>query len=1452
MASNNDDIKITLVADTSDVVDGFKDVEKASDKMSKEVTKDGNKIEDALDDVSKSVKDIQSAFKNIDMKSFTNAMNNVQKQAMNFANAISKMLQEAFNIQGNVDIKTTTDSSSGASGSAMGSVMGSVASGGMIGSQIAKALADSLKQTEKPLKEVPKTFEKNMTQSVSNVGKVIDNVIDNLKSFGIGFDDGSSIFSMFENVESIEDFRATVIGTIDDYHESIKGVQARLETNKQIVADLNEQLAIAEQHNKAFGTNVDVSHITQQMQRWVGTIQFQEEMLGNLKNELQDFCRAKYVLELDQVQAELDELFAIYEQAPTKLNAEAIVSQFEKLKTDMDLLGIDTSFLDEMLKQWHEVRTCTRDLDSFSNSMIKSKQSLDGMVSSSRQFVNEQIKLTQSQKQAKTTTEQLSQAQLKQQQTIAQAKNQMKGFAKEVADACKRIKPQLTNLVKKVKEWGKAHLSVSKQIKSANQGLVSSFKGLLTSMLPFMTIMGAFSLLKDSTASAMDSIESGNMFMAVFGKNAQTMNDEIEKLNKSMGLSVGQTRDFTAIVGQMGSAMGLTSEQAMDLSLSMARMAGDISSFYNTDIVQVQEDLRSALSGSYETMDKYGVVLRQSTIEQFAYANGIARTGAELTNAQRAMATTLYIEQALGQANGDMARTMDTPAGRARRLAVAFDQLKVALGNVVLPIWNAVMPGLIALANALTTVFNTIASVINGILGLFGMGLSIGGGGGGLVEDAQSIGTSLSEGLDDASGGSSDVAKDLADGAKSAEKIVSGLMGIDELNVLSSDKGSGGSGGGSGSGGSGGAGGGGSIGDAVGGAYDIVEQGESIFDTINEKAQAFVDGFKEVWSKIALGFEPYKQNILDQWNLLKLNLQTLGQEIVNFFTSCWENGGSDIAIHLGSLAATITETFLGISNVVVEALTDLFKHLNPENNENVQGFINSFDDMILAIKRFIGQFDEWLQVLKDNGGQEFLDNCADIAFILGTTLMDAFTDLIDTITDFLSEDDNKRVKDFGGALEDVSEALKDISKWVQDNIGWLSVLVALITGLVTGMKLAPAVIGAITLAFQGWGWIVGLIETIGSIFSWLWTVVLVPVGNAIMAGLTAIASFFGISVGWVVAIIAGLVAAGVLLWKNWDTIKEKCKELWTKVCDWWDKTWNSICEACQNISKTCKTKWEEIKTIVVDKCKQLWSNIKTKWNEIKTAIITKCQEIWSSVKTKWEEIKTAVIDKCKQLWNDIKTKWGEIKTAIISKCSEIITSVKTKWEEIKTGIKTKIEQIKTNAKTKFGEIKTTIVDKFNELKAPVEKAIGKVWSAIEPIVDKLTGAFDFDWELPKIKLPSISWTTQKSSLFGFEYPKFSISWNAAGGIFDSPTIFNTGNAGLQGVGEAGAEAIIPISNLWKEMNKNFDRQTQALAKMNGNSTTTVVVNLDGKEVARSTVKNMKEMAQLGNLDTSWL
>ena len=82
----------------------------------------------------------------------------------------------------------------------------------------------------------------------------------------------------------------------------------------------------------------------------------------------------------------------------------------------------------------------------------------------------------------------------------------------------------------------------------------------------------------------------------------------------------------------------------------------------------------------------------------------------------------------------------------------------------------------------------------------------------------------------------------------------------------------------------------------------------------------------------------------------------------------------------------------------------------------------------------------------------------------------------------------------------------------------------------------------------------------------------------------------------VIAIIAGVVAAGVLLYRNWDTIKLKAQELWKSITT----TWNSI---KASITQTVNT----IISKVVSSFNSLKSSVEAVWNAIKSAIVTPIQ-----------------------------------------------------------------------------------------------------------------------------------------------------------------------------------------------------------------------------------------------------
>ena len=164
------------------------------------------------------------------------------------------------------------------------------------------------------------------------------------------------------------------------------------------------------------------------------------------------------------------------------------------------------------------------------------------------------------------------------------------------------------------------------------------------------------------------------------------------------------------------------------------------------------------------------------------------------------------------------------------------------------------------------------------------------------------------------------------------------------------------------------------------------------------------------------------------------------------------------------------------------------------------------------------------------------------------------------------------------------------------------------------------------------------------------------------------------------------------------------------------------------------------------------------------------------------------------LWNNNKSfrefwigLWAKIKDA----AGSAISWIKGKFSDFKDALGT--------VRTTFDNIKKTISDKIESARESVRKAI-----------DKIKGFFKFSWSLPKIKIPTFS-LKGKFSLSPPSVPKISIKWNAAGAVFDQPTIFNT-PLGLQGVGERGPEAVAPISVLQGYVADAVRRENEAIVR----------------------------------------
>lgn len=153
------------------------------------------------------------------------------------------------------------------------------------------------------------------------------------------------------------------------------------------------------------------------------------------------------------------------------------------------------------------------------------------------------------------------------------------------------------------------------------------------------------------------------------------------------------------------------------------------------------------------------------------------------------------------------------------------------------------------------------------------------------------------------------------------------------------------------------------------------------------------------------------------------------------------------------------------------------------------------------------------------------------------------------------------------------------------------------------------------------------------------------------------------------------------------------------------------------------------------------------------------------------------------------------------------------WDEIKA----KAIAFKDNVVATFNNFKTQVMTTFNNIKTaiitPIQNAIDKVKSIINTIKSwfpiKIGKIFD-NIKLPHFKL------TGKFSLKDMTVPHLSVDWYKTGGIFDSPSVI--------GVGEAGAEAVVPLDKFWDKLDNMSTGETNIVININGS-------NKDPREIA---------------------
>lgn len=696
-----------------------------------------------------------------------------------------------------------------------------------------------------------------------------------------------------------------------------------------------------------------------------------------------------------------------------------------------------------------------------------------------------------------------------------------------------------------------------------------------------------------------------------------TMSDKVNEFAKnamtSAGLSETMAKRYVGTFGAMSKSFGFSEAQAYDMSTALTQLTGDVASFYNISQDLAYIKLTSVFTGETETLKDLGVVMTQSALDQYALANGYGKTTSAMTEQEKVALRLAFVQKQLSAASGDFIRTSDSWANQVRVMQLQLQSLKATVGQGLINIFTPVLKVINILLGKLATLANAFKSFTELITGKKSSGQTSGGGAG-LTGDAsgvQDTADAYGQAADNA-GKLADSTEDVADATKDAAKAAKGYLSpLDEINrystqdtssttskTPSSGAGSSGSPGG--------------LAGAVGNVdYGKMAEGETALDKISKSAEKLAKLLKKLWKPFQDAWKKEGKNTIDAAQIALSGIAKLAKSVGKSLVEVWTNGtGTTMLTTMLKIAQNVLKTIGNIASGFADAWN--------KNNVGTQ-IIQNIADALVVVMQFVEKIAEDTATWAAN-----LD----------------FYPLLESISNLTS------------AFAPILESIGNVLEWIYKNIvlpmlKWvievgLPTVVNLVAKVATFLAdhqpiveaFGAALIGAFAAAKIA-GLASSVIKSVSGIAMAAKGLISLMTGTGgIMGGIKAIATAIGPAGIFVIAVSAA-IAIGVLLYKNWDKIKEAA----TKLKDW-------------VIGKT-----RGLVDGVTKKLTNLREKISGVWKYVSEKTTTTFKNMWNTVTTKVGAIRDTIVDKFSNARDTVVDIFTKIRDTVVSVFNKVISTI---------------------------------------------------------------------------------------------------------------------------------------------------------------------------------------------------
>lgn len=512
------------------------------------------------------------------------------------------------------------------------------------------------------------------------------------------------------------------------------------------------------------------------------------------------------------------------------------------------------------------------------------------------------------------------------------------------------------------------------------------------------------------------------------------------------------------------------------------------------------------------------------------YAKSIGVSYTSLTKEQKIQAEVNGILEETKFQMGDAEKYANTYSGKLAKLSTSFTNLKVKIGNILKVIAGAFIP-------IINNAIKAIEKFIDGITALM---------------NSFGIQTNIVDTLKDVSEtaeGSSSNIDGITESAKEAEKAVSRLMGFDELNILNGDS------------------------------------SNNSTDTENSSGSVDMSGIADNTKETSTVFDGLANKVKKLNELLaptKAALQGLNSELKRMSSFAF-NGLKDFynsflkPVAVWTIGEGLPRFINAITNGLAkvnwqkinDSLHGLWVSLTPFAINIGEGLLWFWENVLVPLGTWTlnNAVPAFLDLL--SGAIDVLNPLLEVFMELGKWLLESFLIPIASWT--------------GGiiisALEGLAGALKEIGEWMSNNksivegitvailaffgawaVGKIKNFIDFSGGLCGALLRISSQLRATAIA-QG---LYNAVQGVGNILTTAWSGIC-TIASGVTTALGAAFNFLCSPIGLVTLAIVGAIAVGVLLYKNWDTVKEKASELWENIKNVFDKIKDKIKSVCDSI-----------------------------------------------------------------------------------------------------------------------------------------------------------------------------------------------------------------------------------------------------------------------------------------------